>query len=131
MNVRTIDHVNLRVPNDGIDEVVDFYQGVLGFEIENLDQYASGERSIFSIRLNETTIIHIRPSEDFVQPADENYDHVALIVEQSVEDLKEDFIDEGIEIEMELEPLGATGSAPAIYIRDPFGYLIEIKEFND
>jgi len=131
MNVRTIDHVNLRVPNDGIDEVVDFYQGVLGFEIENLDQYASGERSIFSIRLNETAIIHIRPSEDFVQPADENYDHVALIVEQSVEDLKEDFIDEGIEIEMELEPLGATGSAPAIYIRDPFGYLIEIKEFND
>jgi hypothetical protein len=24
-------------------------------------------------------------------------------------------------------PLGATGEAPAVYIRDPFGYRVELK----
>lgn len=34
----------------------------------------------------------------------------------------------GVNVEMELDaPLGATGRAPAVYVEDPFGYLLELK----
>ncbi|OYR64617.1 lactoylglutathione lyase, partial [Halorubrum ezzemoulense] len=36
--------------------------------------------------------------------------------------------DAGVEVEKRLDsPLGATGEAGAVYVRDPFGYRVELK----
>jgi hypothetical protein len=37
---------------------------------------------------------------------------------------------EGYEVLRQSTPLGTQGRAPAIYVQDPFGYVIEIKEEN-
>lgn len=130
MDVDAIDHVNLRIPKDRIEAAITFYVEILGFEIENRKEYETGERSFFSFRLSDTNVIHVMPTEDFKEPDGHNYDHLALRVEESVDTLKQKFHDADIKIKRELEPRGATGIAPAIYVKDPFGYLLELKETN-
>lgn len=130
MNVQAIDHVNLRIPEDRIDAAIEFYNGILGFEMENRVLFESGEKSFFSFRLTDTSVVHVRPVDDFERPSGHSYDHVALLVNESVKDVKRQLVNAGVEIERGLEPLGATGVAPAVYVKDPFGYLIEIKETN-
>ncbi|MGM0592295.1 MAG: VOC family protein [Halobacteriota archaeon] len=128
MDVRTIDHVNLLIPDDEVPRAVDFYRGCLGFEVEGLDAFERGERPIFAFRLNPTSILHVRPTSEFDPPSGTNYDHVALVVDDSIEEVKQELLDDDVTVEMEALRLGATGRAPALYVRDPFGYLVEIKE---
>jgi catechol 2,3-dioxygenase-like lactoylglutathione lyase family enzyme len=130
MNVTAIDHVNLRIPESGIETAIEFYQEILGFEPENLTLYNDGEKSFFSFRLTNTSVIHVRPVDDFQPPSGHSYDHVALLIEESVDAVKQELDEADIDIERKSEPLGATGVAPAVYVTDPFGYLIEIKEAN-
>ena len=127
MDVVTIDHVNIRIPPSRVDEAIEFYRDGLGFEPENLEAYRNGDRTIFSFRLNDSSIIHVRPVESFNPPDGEGFDHYALVVDEPIEDVKNRLAEAGIEIERSGNPLGATGRAPAVYVRDPFDYLIEIK----
>lgn len=128
MNVRAIDHVNVRIPDSGVDQAVEFYTDVLEFEPEQLDAYRAGDRTLFSFRLGDTAVLHIRPVEEFEPPSGSNYDHFALVVDATVEEIKDRLDDAGIEIRRGGNPLGATGRAPAVYVEDPFGYVIELKE---
>ncbi|MDS0279707.1 VOC family protein [Halomicroarcula sp. S1AR25-4] len=128
MKAARIDHVHLRIPEDELEHAIEFYQGLLGFQIGGFDEYERGETPIFHVRLAPETIIHIRPTDDFVHPARQNFDHLAIILEADIEDVKQELEDAGVIIEREGTPDGATGEAPAIYVRDPFGYLIELKE---
>lgn len=138
MHVETIDHVNLRYPEGELETALAFYRDKLGFEAELLQEDDDGnpvlDRSHFSFRLGDECIIHMTPAAD---PAvvnryeDEDrtaYDHVSLIVDEPIESIKRQLTDAGIEIEREFEPDGATGTAPAVFVLDPFGYMIEFKE---
>lgn len=127
MNAAHLDHVNLRIPSDRVDDAVAFYRDTLGFALEDLDAYRDGDRPIFSVRLSETSIIHLSPSEEFRPSTAKNFDHVAIVVDDPIGEVKQELTDAGIEIERESTPKGATGSAPAVYVRDPFGYRLEIK----
>jgi len=127
MDVSAIDHVNIRIPEDGVDDAVAFYRDGLGLEPENLDRYRDGERTIFSVRLNEQSIVHIRPVESFTPPDGEGFDHFAIAVDEPIEAVRERLEEADIPIERDGNPLGATGRAPAVYVRDPFGYPIELK----
>jgi len=127
MEVRAIDHVNLHIPADGIGAAVEFYEGKLGFETENVARFESGEKPFFSFRLADACVVHVRPDDEFEPPAGTNYDHVALVLDDDVEAVKAELAAADVEIEQELTPLGATGTAPAVYVRDPFGYLVELK----
>jgi len=122
-----LDHVNLRIPENRVDDAAAFYRDTLGFPLEDLDAYRAGERPIFSVRLSETSIIHLSPSEAFEPPAEDNFDHAAIVVEESIDAVKRELEEADIAIERESTPKGATGTAPAVYIRDPFGYRLEIK----
>jgi hypothetical protein len=43
--------------------------------------------------------------------------------------VKERLAAAGVPVGSELEsPLGATGRAPSVYVEDPFGYRMELKE---
>jgi catechol 2,3-dioxygenase-like lactoylglutathione lyase family enzyme len=129
MDVRTIDHVNLRIPVDGRNAALSYYVDSLGFESEGLERYESGDKPFFSIRLTPAHILHLWPSEEYNPTTGENFDHTALVVEEDIESVKATLDEAGIEIERELDsPFGATGKAPAVYIRDPFGYRLELKE---
>ncbi|ELZ79630.1 lactoylglutathione lyase [Haloferax larsenii JCM 13917] len=128
MDAQRIDHVHLRIPEDEIEHAIEFYQGLLGFPLEGFDEYEADETPIFHFRLTPDTIIHVRPTDEFVPPERENFDHLAIILDEDIEDVKQELEDAGVIIEREGTPYGATGEAPAIYVRDPFGYLLELKE---
>ncbi|WP_299236191.1 VOC family protein [Natronomonas sp.] len=128
MNVRRIDHLNLRIPEDGVETAVRFYADRLGFGIEGLERYRDGEQSFFDVRLAPAHVIHLWPTAAFDPPEGNNYDHVALVVEADIAALKTALGEAGVVVENERQaPRGATGEAPAVYVEDPFGYRIELK----
>ena len=132
MNVHSIDHVNLRIPEDGVDDALDFYRDRLGFGVEGLERHRDGDLPFFDVRLAPAHVIHLWPTDEFEPPSGNNYNHVALVVESDIEAVKERLSAAEIPVESELDsPLGATGRAPAVYVRDPFGYQIELKEPAD
>jgi len=128
MDVQTIDHVNLRIPTDGVEDAVAFYSDRLGFEIERLGAYRDDDGSFFDVRLAPAHVIHLWPTETFEPPTGDNYNHIAVIVEADIASIKETLTAADVSIADESEaPLGATGKAPAVYVDDPFGYRIELK----
>jgi catechol 2,3-dioxygenase-like lactoylglutathione lyase family enzyme len=127
MDPVAIDHLNLRIPTDSRSEAIAFYGDTLGFDIERLDQYEAGETPFFAVRLTADSVLHLWPDEDFEHPQGVNYDHVSLHLDQSAAAIRERIEAEGVEIVDEREVLGANGDGRAIYVRDPFGYLVELK----
>jgi len=127
MRARHIDHVNLRIPADGVDDAREFYGEKLGFGIEDA-LYAAGEKPFFDVRLSATAVVHCWPTAEFEPPTATNYDHVAVVVEGSADEIEAELAAAGVEIEKSLdEPLGAVGESSAVYVRDPFGYRVELK----
>lgn len=128
MQVTHIDHVNIRIPADAVGAAVSFYHGVLGFEPVKLEQYRDGERTSFAFRMGETSLLHVRPKEEFEEPSGRNYDHCCIVVEGEIDVVRERLEDHGVTIRRESTPWGSTGRAPALYVEDPFGYVIEVKQ---
>jgi catechol 2,3-dioxygenase-like lactoylglutathione lyase family enzyme len=127
MDASHIDHVNLRIPADGVDRAVAFYRDALGFGVEGLERYEAGEKSFFDVRLTPEAVLHLRPTDAFDPPTGESYDHVAVVVDHPIDGIRDRLREAGVPIERELTPLGATGEAPAAYVEDPFGYTVELK----
>jgi lactoylglutathione lyase len=122
MDATAIDHVNLRVPEDGIEAAREFYGDALGFEIEEYD-----DKPFFDVRLGPGAVFHLWPDADFRPPTGDGYDHVAVRVDADVDAITRTLDDAGVAIDREGTPLGATGTAPAVYVTDPFGYQVELK----
>jgi catechol 2,3-dioxygenase-like lactoylglutathione lyase family enzyme len=129
MDGRAIDHVNIKIPEDRVDDAVEFYHETLGFEPEQLDAYREGERTLFSFRLSPSAVIHVRPvdPEEFVDPTGDNYDHFAIVLDADIDEIKDALADGDVDIRRTSNPLGATGRNPAAYVSDPFGFVIELK----
>ena len=128
MDATAIDHVNLRIPADGVTDALGFYRDALGFEIEGLDRYRADEKPFFDVRLTPAHVVHLWPTPEFDPPTATNYDHLAVLVDGDIETIHEELAAAGVDVESELDaPLGATGEAPAVYVRDPFGYRVELK----
>ncbi|MDS0299832.1 VOC family protein [Halogeometricum sp. S1BR25-6] len=131
MDVTEIDHANLHIPADGVESAVAFYRDRLGLQIENRELYEAGEKPFFSVRLAPGAVLHLQPDEEFRTPSGDGFDHLAFRVDADIEDLKAELDEAGVELDRELEPLGATGVAPAVYVTDPFGYTLELKATRD
>ena len=128
MDATAIDHVNLRIPEDGVTDALDFYRDALGFEIEGVERYRADEKPFFDVRLTPAHVVHLWPTPEFDEPTATNYDHLAVLVDAEIEQIHDELADAGVAVESELDsPLGATGEAPAVYVRDPFGYRVELK----
>lgn len=127
MDVQRIDHVNIRIPEDGVEDVLRFYRDILGGTPEKLEAFRAGDRTSFAVRLADTVLIHVRPVDDFQPPAQANYDHFCIVVDDPIDTVKDRFEDAGVEIRRESTPWGSQGRAPAVYVEDPFGYVIEVK----
>ena len=101
-----------------------WYQKHLGFEPERYGEWLSGKAPFLSMRVNELTVIDLLETDR----SGENVDHISFCITGSLEDLAT----EDVEIVREFESVyGAMGWGPALYIRDPDGNVIELKQYLD
>jgi catechol 2,3-dioxygenase-like lactoylglutathione lyase family enzyme len=121
------DHTNFRVRD--LDASLGFYRDVLGLEPFGLEEYHRGERPIVSLRVTEQFILHLTPDPEFERGSTGGYDHLALVVEDAKPDeLAEHLRKSDVEVEKQFESIsGALGEGPALYVRDPDGYRVELK----
>ncbi len=128
MKIAGPDHNNWRVKDLGAS--LHFYQDVLGLEPFGLEEYRRGDRPLVSLRITEGFVLHLTPDPDFTPASSTGgYDHLALVVEGvEPDELVEYLTGEGVEIEKRFENItGARGEGPALYVRDPDGYRVELK----
>ena len=127
MKVVGTDHTNFRVRD--LDASLGFYRDVLGLEPFGLEEYHRGERPIVSLRVTEQFILHLTPDPEFERGPTGGYDHLALVVEDAKPDeLAEHLRKSDVEVEKQFESIsGALGEGPALYVRDPDGYRVELK----
>ena len=127
MKVVGADHTNFRVRD--LDASLVFYRDVLGLEPFGLEEYHRGERPIVSLRVTEQFILHLTPDPEFERGSTGGYDHLALVVEDAKPDeLAEHLRKSDVEVEKQFESIsGALGEGPALYVRDPDGYRVELK----
>ena len=130
MKITDADHTNWRVKD--VERSLGFYRDVLGLEPFGLEEYRRGEHPLVSLRVTSAFILHLRPDPTFETVSTGGYDHLALVVEGTDPDtLAERLTEDGVEIESRSEKvIGARGSGDALYVRDPDGYLIELKLYD-
>jgi catechol 2,3-dioxygenase-like lactoylglutathione lyase family enzyme len=129
MKITGADHTNWRVKD--LERSLRFYRDVLGLEPFGVDEYHRGERPIVSLRVTSTFILHLRPDPSFEPGPTGGYDHLALVVQTDAETLARHLEDSNVEVEQRLEGVvGAQGEGEALYVRDPDGYLIELKLYG-
>ncbi len=131
MKVTGADHTNWRVRD--LEASLRFYRDVLCLTPFGLDEYHRGERPLVSLRVTEEFILHLTPDPEFERPSTGGYDHLALVVEGAERDrLAAHLEGTGVEIEERFDSLtGARGEGPALYVRDPDGYRIELKFYGE
>ena len=124
------DHTDWRVKD--LEGSLRFYRDVLGLEPFGLEEYHRKERPIVSLRVTPTFILHLSPDPSFEPGSTGGYDHLALVVEETdTEALAEHLRTSGVEVERRSEGVvGAQGGGEALYVRDPDGYLIELKLYG-
>ncbi len=127
MRITAPDHTNWRVRD--LEASLGFYRDVLGLEPFGLEEYRRGERPLVSLRVTEEFILHLTPDPEFERAHEGGYDHLALMVEDAEPDeLAQRLQSKGVEVEKQFESItGARGEGPALYLRDPDGYRIELK----
>jgi catechol 2,3-dioxygenase-like lactoylglutathione lyase family enzyme len=130
MKITDADHTNWRVRD--VERSLGFYRDVLGLEPFGLDEYERGEHPLVSLRVTPGFILHLRPDPTFEAASTGGYDHLALVVEGTNLDVLAEYLTEaGVEIERTSENVvGARGAGKALYVRDPDGYLIELKLYD-
>ncbi len=130
MRITEVDHTNWRVKD--IEWSLGFYRDVLGLEPFGLEEYRRGEHPLVSLRVTPTFILHLRPDPSFEPVPTGGYDHLALVVEGTGLDALAQRLEEaGVHVEHRSENVvGARGLGEALYVRDPDGYLIELKVYG-
>ena len=113
-----LDHVVLRVSDQEASKR--FYTDVLGCRIDHFNERIS----LLQLRFGEQ-MIDLLPGK----PSTEGLDHFCLSIRcADLEALRAALGQRGVRIEGEVvQRRGAYGTGPSLYIRDPDGYLIELK----
>lgn len=131
ITITTLDHFVLRVRD--LDGSLAFYRDVLGLPIQFLEEYRAGQRPFVSVRIG-SQLLDLVPDSTFDSEAGKTaggFLHFCVGVpagtlERTVPWLKQ----RGVNV-LEDQPLprmGATGMGLSIYITDPDGYVVELKE---
>lgn len=122
MKIAEIDHVVLNVAD--ARRSLEFYVGVLGLEAVRLAEWEAGEAPFVSVRVHDGFIIDLMELER----SGENADHFCLVVEDDIDEL----IVAGT-ITPEAGPMdlfGARGQGYSVYLRDPDGNRVELRNYR-
>ena len=113
-----LDHIVLRVSDQEASQR--FYIDVLGCILDHVN----ARISLVQLRFGEQ-LIDLLPG----RPSAEGLDHFCLSIRcADLGAVREALADRGVTLEGEVvERRGAYGTGPSLYLRDPDGYLIELK----
>jgi catechol 2,3-dioxygenase-like lactoylglutathione lyase family enzyme len=131
LHVNGTDHINIVIRD--VDQTLAFYRDVLGLGTVGLEEYRAGKRGIFSLRVTDTFVIHVRPDADAPRPVvhQRGYDHLCLTVTGTTPEAMLAYLEaHGITSEGGIVTRwGAQGDGAAIYVTDPDGYRVELKVY--
>ena len=115
-----LDHVVLRVRDQ--DASRRFYTDVLGCTLDHVNERIS----LVQLRFGEQ-LLDLLPGERGSDAA--GMDHVCLSIRcADLDALRRALIEKAVPIDGEVvQRRGAYGTGPSLYVRDPDGYLIELK----
>jgi glyoxylase I family protein len=129
-SLAALDHVVLRVPD--MAKALAFYSDVLGATVERqveafgLVQLRAGE-SIIDLVDVSAAWLKAEGARPF-DPEARNVDHICIRVDLFDEAAIERHLNAaGIEITERGQRYGAQGNGPSVYVRDPFGTVVELK----
>jgi catechol 2,3-dioxygenase-like lactoylglutathione lyase family enzyme len=130
VTVTALDHFVLRVRN--LDRSIGFYRDVLGLPLECLDEYRAGTRPFVSARVGGQ-LIDLVPDPTYDPDAGMSsggFLHLCVRIAGSLEDVlpRVRARDVAMVEDAPMMRLGATGYGRSIYVRDPDGYIVELKE---
>ncbi len=130
-----MDHIVLNVEDD--EKMIAFYEKVLMFPTERLDEYRSGKVPFPSVRLNVDTIIDLFPKKLWQASSRagegrENLNHFCIsLIKEIWQELLERLQAHAVPIEVGPVPRwGAHGTGMSVYFRDPEGTLIEARYYE-
>jgi catechol 2,3-dioxygenase-like lactoylglutathione lyase family enzyme len=131
VTVTGFDHLVLRVRD--VDRAVAFYRDVLGLPIECLDEYRAGTRPFPSARVGAGTLIDLVPDPTYDPDTAQRvagFLHLCLRIGDRLDTVLAALRARGVDLveETPMVRLGATGYGRALYVRDPDGYVVELKE---
>ncbi len=130
IHVTALDHFVLRVRD--LDRALGFYRDVLGLPIEFLDEYRAGTRPFVSARVGDQ-LLDLVPDPSF-EPAEGmmkgGFLHFCIEVDGRLRDIIPYLKERGVNVieDAPMMRMGARGMGLAIYINDPDGYVVELKE---
>jgi len=123
VRVLGLDHVVLNVADTR--RSIAWYRDELGLEVLRMDEWEAGRVFFPSVRVDATTIIDILEAERTGQ----NVDHLCLVVADDVDELaasgRFDVVD-GPDVRW-----GARGDGRSVYVRDPDGNVVELRNYSD
>ncbi len=131
IQVEGLDHFVLRVRD--LDASLRFYRELLGLPIEFLDQYRAGTRPFVSARVGGQ-LIDLVPDSTYDPAVGLNaggFMHLCVrVTRPPMAELIALLKSRGIELidDQPVPRMGATGMGLSIYVRDPDGYIVELKE---
>lgn len=130
IRVSRLDHFVLRVRD--LDASLRFYGDVLGLRIEFLQEYRAGQRPFVSARVGEQ-LLDLVPDPTYEPSAGRNqggFLHFCVEIEGQLAEIIPQLRQRGVEVleDQAMPRMGARGMGLAIYVTDPDGYVVELKE---
>lgn len=130
IKVRSLDHFVLRVRD--LDTALSFYRDLLGLEILFLAEYKANRRPFVSARVGEQ-LLDLVPDPTYDPEAGKmagGYMHCCVEVENRLEELVPRLKQRGIPMidDQPVPRMGARGIGLSVYVLDPDGYVVELKE---
>jgi catechol 2,3-dioxygenase-like lactoylglutathione lyase family enzyme len=132
IGVTGIDHLNLRVAD--LERALRFYSGVLGLREVRRTTRPDGSPGLLALRAGNG-LLFLQPAPDYRPPADRaasGLDHFSLEIEaRSPDELVDRLRRAGVEIvEGSVKRFGAHGDGTSVYVADPDGHRLELKQYN-
>jgi catechol 2,3-dioxygenase-like lactoylglutathione lyase family enzyme len=134
IHVIGVDHINIRVAD--LDRALRFYQEVIGLPEVRRNTRRDGSPSLVALRAG-SAIVFLQPASGYTPPADprqSGLDHYSLEIEQTPggpDAFAAWLREQGVPIdEGPVKRNGAHGDGTSIYVQDPDGHRIELKQYN-
>jgi catechol 2,3-dioxygenase-like lactoylglutathione lyase family enzyme len=123
MRVIGLDHVVLLCRD--VEASLAFYAGTLELEAIDADAWRDKKAFFPSVRVDESTIIDLLEGA----PDGRNTDHLCLVIEPT--DMDELAARDDLNVvEGPVQRGGARGQGTSVYVKDPDGYLVELKHYG-
>jgi catechol 2,3-dioxygenase-like lactoylglutathione lyase family enzyme len=130
IKVTGLDHFVLRVRD--LETALGFYRDVLGLPIVFLDEYRAGQRPFVSARIGDQ-LLDLVPDPTYDPDAGRGaggFLHFCVEVDAHLASIIPTLKARGVTVleEQPVQRLGARGMGCSIYVTDPDGYVVELKE---